>query len=582
MAANTSLEVTGLDFESNRANLVNFLRSQPRFKDIDYTGSNIAVLLDLLAYTTYQTAFYTNMVAGEMFLDSAQMRSSVVSHAKELNYLPRSFRSAQAQLTLRVTPDSPTDAVTVPAGTSFTAKVGSNTFTFSLPSTTVLNIANANGMFELANTTVYEGVHVTDSFVFDSSNTYQRFTLGSPTIDTDSIEVTVVEDGGETFIPYIVSTTLFDLTTNNNVCFLQATGSDNYELFFGNNKTGRKPKDGAVIITEYRTCSGELPNGADTFVTNGPIDGHSNVEVVILSTAVGGAVSESVEEIRFNAPRYFQTQERAVTSGDYITLLRNEFPEINAINAFGGEDTDPPQFGKVVLSIDVNDADGVSESNKQRYREFLQSRMPLSIDPVFINPEFIYLNVNTIVRYNVNVTDLSAQDIQALVAGAIQEFDEINLSNFNTTLRFSRFTKAIDDADASILSNDTEVTAYKTYVPSITKTNSFTLNFYNPVLSVATTPFYYNDKQVMIKDNGTGTLQVVSYADKKTVVINRIGTINYTNGRVTVSNLSVSQYPSYGIKFTVTPDSKDIAALRNNIVTIRDSDVVVSVRSERV
>jgi hypothetical protein len=290
--ANTSIDLVGLDFQTIKTNLKTYLKNNTAFKDVDFEGSNINTLVDLLSYNTYLNSFYTNMVASEMFIDTAQLRDSVISHAKSLNYTPRSFVSATAEIGLTVTPSSPTTNIVIPKGTTFTSRVGSNTYTFSTSSNEVINTSN-NGVFT-ANIMLYEGTYIADSFTMNYSNTSQRFVLSNPTIDTGSVSVTVIEDGGSTTLAYTKTETLIGLTSLTRAYFVEAAENQQYEVRFGDNVFGRKPRDGSVIVVEYRTSSGELPNGASTFLNDGNIDTHANVSISTISSATGGAINETI------------------------------------------------------------------------------------------------------------------------------------------------------------------------------------------------------------------------------------------------------------------------------------------------
>ena len=269
--ANTSVSLVDLDFETIKTNLKNYLkRSDSPFKDVDFEGSNVSQLLDVLSYNTYLNSYYLNMVASEMFLDTAALRDSVVSHAKELNYVPRSFRSAEAQISFNVTPSIPMTALIIPKGTSFTAKVGSNNYSFTTNDSTVVSISN--NVFS-ANLTIYEGSYVTDSFIYNSSNTSQRFVLSNSTVDTRSITTIIIEDNGASTLIYTKASSFLGLTDTSQSYFLQAAENAQYEIVFGDDVVGRRPKNGAVVSIEYRVSNGELPNGARTFDVDGSISG---------------------------------------------------------------------------------------------------------------------------------------------------------------------------------------------------------------------------------------------------------------------------------------------------------------------
>ena len=389
--ANTSIDLVGLDFQTIKTNLKTYLKNNTAFKDVDFEGSNINTLVDLLSYNTYLNSFYTNMVASEMFIDTAQLRDSVVSHAKSLNYTPRSFVSASAEIGLTVTPSSPTTNIVIPKGTTFTSRVGSNTYTFSTSSNEVINTSN-NGVFT-ANVMLYEGTYIADSFTMNYSNTSQRFVISNPTIDTGSVSVTVIEDGGSTTLAYTKTETLIGLTSLTRAYFVEAAENQQYEVRFGDNVFGRKPRDGSVIVVEYRTSSGELPNGASTFLNDGNIDTHANVSITTISSATGGAINETIESIRYNAPRNFQVQGRAVTATDYETILKANFGDIQSISAYGGEDLVPPQFGKVFISVDVQNADGTPANRIKTFGDFIKDKTPLTVDVVFVDPQFMYVKI---------------------------------------------------------------------------------------------------------------------------------------------------------------------------------------------
>ncbi len=365
--ANTSINLVGLDFASLKDNLKTYLKTNTQFKDLDYEGSNINVLLDLLAYNTYLNSFYTNMVASEMFLDTATLRDSVVSHAKSLNYTPRSYVSSYADVTINITPTTTVTNVYVPKNTTFTARVGSNTYTFSTNDSNVLTQSN-NGVFSLG-TSIYEGVNLTESFTVDNSNTVQRFVLSNPSVDISSVSITVLEDNGDVTLDYVRATSLVNLTATTQGFFVVAAENEQYEIQFGDNTFGRSPKDGAIIVVKYRAASGELPNGASVFVSDGSIDGHTNVAITTVVNARYGQINESLESIRTNAIRNYQVRGRAVTTSDYEVLLKTQFPEIESISAYGGENIEPPQFGKVYIAVDIQNADGTPQNRLDTYNQ---------------------------------------------------------------------------------------------------------------------------------------------------------------------------------------------------------------------
>jgi len=589
--ANTNIDLVGLDFSSLKNNLKSFLKNNSQFKDIDYDGANINVLLDILAYNTYLNGFYTNMVASEMFLDSAQLRDSVVSHAKELNYVPRSFNSAQAKITVDITPAYPVSSVVVPQYTSFTSRVGSNTYSFATTEALVITQAN-NGVYSMT-VDVFEGLQVPETFIVNSANTKQRFVLSNPTIDTSSINILVYEDGGQTILPYVHAETLTGITSTSPIYFIQAAENQQYELIFGDNVFGRTPKDGSTVVVKYRAASCELPNGASVFVVDGPIDGHTNIKTTTVTAASGGATSESIESVRYNAPRSFQAQDRAVTVSDYETLLTNKFSDIQAISVYGGEDTDPPQFGKVFISVDVFNADGAPESRKSIFKRYIQEKTPLTIGVVFVDPVFMYTKVVSNVFYDVNSTSKSTSDIATLVQGAISSYSSVTLENFKKTLYYSALTKQIDAADNSIIGNDTNVTIAARFVPQTNVNYSFVIETHNELASetgpridvaevhyghtLTSTNFTYNNIQCLLVDDTLGNVYIAAQQGSYITPLLQVGSIDYVAGKLYVTHFNISSYDGNHITLYFTPKSKNIQGYKNVIIAIDPRDVTVNV-----
>lgn len=594
--ANTSVSLVDLDFETIKNNLKTYLkRSDSPFKDVDFEGSNINQLLDVLSYNTYINAFYLNMVGSEMFLDTAQLRDSVISHAKELNYVPRSYRSAEADISFTITPSTSTGVLVVPKGTSFTAKVGSNNYSFVTNEASTVSL-NSNNVFAV-DLTVYEGSYVTDSFVYVASNTTQRFVLSNPTADTRSLTVVVIEDNGASTLVYTRATSFLGLTDTSQIYFLQAAENSQYEIVFGDGVVGRQPKNGAIVSIEYRTCSGELPNGARSFDVDGSISGQSNISsITTVSAATGGAVNETIESIKLNAPRHYQNQERAVTASDFETLLLANFPEIQAVSAYGGEDANPPQYGKVFIAVDNQDIDGASESAKVKYYDFIKVRSPLAIDPVFIEPDFIFVECQCLVRYNVNATTLQTSDISTLVKSAISTFNTTKLSGFKKTLRYSKLVEAIDTAHSSIVSADVYTVPYKKLfvTPGVGYNNiidfgfplstTYTISYDDfvetSIKAVYSQTFQYGGRLCNLQDDLNGSLGIYTAEgeDKNTLLI-KVGTVDYTSGRVVISRLIVDSYNHPGGHFNlyVNPQEKDISTTKNYILSLPDEDVMVNV-----
>jgi hypothetical protein len=595
--ANTSLDLLGLDFNQIKTNLKRYLkRSDSPFKDVDFEGSNITNLVDVLAYNTYLNNFYVNMVASEMFLDTAQLKDSVVSHAKELNYVPRSFTSARADISFTITPSSSLPSIIVPKGTTFTSRIGSNNYTFTTDDLKVVN-ANTDGKFYI-NTSIYEGNYLSESFVYTPSNTSQRFVLSNPTVDLNSLTVLVLENNGANSFVYTRASSFLGLNSNSQVYFLQAAENDQYELKFGDGIIGRKPKAGAVLFTEYRVCNGELPNGARSFDIDGTVSGQANISAITTVTpATGGAVNEDITSIKFNAVRHYQNQERAVTASDFESLLIRNFPDINAVSAYGGEDADPPQYGKVIIAVDIKAGEAASRADKQRYYNFIKPRSSISIDPVFVDAVYLYCEVYATVRYNISTTTLKSSDIATITAATISNYNNSNLDGFKKTIRSSKLAELINNQHPSVVSCDLNISPFKTFIPTVGKiykeifdfgftlSKEYTISYDDLVKStipaVRSTTLIKDGKNCYIKDDGNGILGLYTIeAQNGEVKLNDVGTVDYNTGKVIVTNLVIDSYvPASGphVHLFAVPVEKDISSTKNQILVIRDSDIEIDV-----
>lgn len=597
MSSNSSIILTQLDFNEFKNSLKAYLQEQDEFKDYDFDGSNLSVLLDILAYNTYQNAFYLNMVSNEMFLDSAKLRDSVISHAKELNYLPRSFTSAKATVQLRITPsDANKNSIVVPKGTSFITRV--DDFSYSFNTTENLVITNkVNDTFISETVTLYEGNYLSDTYAVNYNNPL-IYKINNRNVDISSVAVTVLEDNGSVTQEYARATSLFGHNESSRVFFLQPGIGDSYEVVFGDGVVGRKPKNNAIVIIEYRVSNGELPNGASRFINSGRIDNEANVAIITLTPAQDGAVAEDLNSIKFNAPRAFTTQERAVTAEDYENLLKVNFPEINAVTAYGGEDATPPQFGRIFVSVDLTDIDGLPKIKEDEYRRFLRSRSSVAMEPLFVTPDYTYLKIDSLVKYNINRTGQNPEDLRAFVIDAILNYASANLNSFSRTFRYSKLVQAIDATDASVISNDTTVNLVKYLTPDLGVPLNLTIDFKSPltqeipllgdehpivdVHGITSTPFTYTGIQnCVLEDNGDGVVRIVTPVGANHKKIVDVGTVDYDTGVVRLTNFIVQNYVGTSLKIYAEPRFRDITAIQNVILNIIESDVNITIEQIR-
>lgn len=591
--ATTVNSITNLDFDQIKTDLKTYLKGQNQFKDYDFEGSNMSVLLDILAYNTYQNNFYTNMAISEMFLDSAQLRDSVISHAKSLNYLPRSYTSSAAKIAVRLTVSAPYPAtITIPAKTKFIARCGNKTFTFY--NTDAVSIPNIDNTFVYNNLDVYEGSYVTEAYSVADVNT-QRFVISNKNVDTGSIRVTVKETSTDPVgVLYMPRSNIFGVAATDNVFYVQPYFDDKYEIGFGQNIFGNAPKNGNVVLIEYRTTVGSEANGITSMAPSGSISGYQ-ATVTLNTTSSGGSDIESIESIKYFAPKSIQIQDRAITKSDYEILLKNKFPEIQAALAYGGEEKDPPQYGRVIVAVDTNNAYGVSSNDRNKYYNYLKDRTALGIEPIIEAAQFMYLYVTSNIYYNINVTDLSPTAIKDLAANTISAYSTNNLSDFKKTFRYSNFTAAIDNSDTSILSNDTSVQAVLAVNPTLNVNSTYTLDFKNQLIidhpltagelvsthkpAIKSSTFTYNGKKTaFIQDDGAGKLQILQTTTGGFIYLNRdVGSVNYITGKVILKNFNISAYDGADVRFYARTLLSDITPPNNRIITIRPEDVLITV-----
>ena len=605
--ANTSVTLTSLDFDTLKQNFKTFLASQSVFKDYNFDGSNINVLLDVMAYNSYLNSFYLNMVASEMFLDSAQKYDSMVSHAKELNYIPSSNRSSTADISFSLETSGLSGSLTIPKETKFVGTNSNGSFTFTTDQTT--SWSSSNSTYTIANLQIYEGIYFQDTYLIDYNQEAQKFIISNPDIDTSSLTVTVVEDNGQTNTNFTQKTTLFGLKSDSEIFFLQAAQNNKYEIVFGDNLFGRYPKNNALVIANYRLSKGSNADGVSSFtladnldlVNNGSINPPLNINVN--TNSVGGALQENIESIRYHAPRYFATQQRAVATDDFSSLILSEFGGvINDVNIYGGETLTIPQYGRVVVNVQPKSGTIVPEYIKSEISNYLLNYVSLPTRIIIGDPEYFYCKVSANVQYDSTKTTLFSQDIKTKVIQSITEFSNTTLQAFNYDLRYSKLVSMIDSADASITSNDTNIKMIKRLAPLLNYSTSYSFTYDNPAQVenigeagyekgpkfydepvITSSSFTYIDKNgtqyplSYIRDDNYGSLVVYTLINNTfTVLNNNLGTIDYSNGKIVINNLLTSFYNDY-ISLYMTLQNKDIIVNKNKILIIDPADIDVTI-----
>lgn len=571
-----------LDFFEIKSNLISFLSNQERFKGYDFEGSNMNVLVDLMAYNAYNNMLYYNMSLGEMFLDSAQIKNSVISHAKELNYLPRSRRSSSALVNLTINSTQASNSFILPRGLQFLGRCGNITYTFITTQTYTAHRVSGN-QFTVSDVAIYEGR------VINEYLKYNNTVLSNAYLDTRSVRVFV--NGNE----FQYKSTIFGVNTGDFVFYLQPELNNKFSVQFGQNKFGYQPTATDQIRVEYRVCSGEEANGVAGWSVDGRSIGATSIVVLPKNVSVGGAESESIESIRQFAPKAIQVQERAVTAKDYEILLTSRFPEIESISVFGGDEVDPPQFGRVIIAVDSRGRDGASASELALYKTYIKDKSPLTIEPVFQSAQFMYAKLNLTVKYNRNDTLVTAPQIEALVRDALDTYNDDNLNRFASNLIMSDLTYQLSLADPSIVSISVAAHPVIDFVPALNVLESPSFHFrqelvkpypYNDAAglegfkpSVTSTQFTIQGTVVELQDDGNGVIQaLVANTNERSVFKRNIGTVDYTTGTISLKNLEVQSFEGDHIKIIVNTLDNDIMVPKDRIFRTRQADTIVTVR----
>ena len=597
MAAEGKLNISELDFAKIKENLTGFLSSQAEFVGYNFKGSSFDVLLDVLSYNTHYNAFYANMVANEMFLDSATLRNSVVARAKHLGYLPRSAKGSKSIVTLTITPTDSPAVISIPKNTQFQGEVGGVSYIWCTQNSHSVNI-NANGVYTVADVTLTQGIPSTFRYTANTGDTDQRFLLPNANTDTDQLTETVQVSASDT--DSTVHTKANDITTINStstIYFLEEAEDGKYEIQFGDGVLGKAVSNGNIIILSSLICDANATNDAKSFSVVSEVGGYSNVKVETTSAATGGAPSADIDEIKFNAPKSYESQNRCVTIFDYVTTIKSDYTGADAVVAWGGEDADPPVYGKVYVAIKPTSGAVLTESAKTLVKDtILKQRNIVGISPEIVDPDYMYLKVNSTVKYDSGRTTNSASVLKSTVSTAVTDFGDTNLKTFDKSFRYSKLIQAIDEAEVSIKSNQTSVTIKRLLYPRLGSSAAYTLPFSNQIYhpannfwgAVTSAEFSYNDSVNTLwtgcrLQDDNGVLQVYrSSGEERILVDNNVGTITYLSGKVELKSFkpiaigSETTGNTTPLEVTVTPASADILPLREQIILIESGDVNIT------
>jgi len=483
-----ALRVTELDFLSIRNNLKAYFQSQEEFQDYDFDGAGLSVLLDILAYNTHYKGFYLNMVGNEMFLDTAQLRNSVLSHAKLMNYVPGSNEGAISQIDIRVTPSNSEDQdATSLTLDKYTRLLGYDKNNINFPFVTLNSntTTKSNGSFLFSNVFIKQGEVITLQYPVVSGNEQRRFEIPSANVDTTTIAITVQESSSNTDAHvYTLADDITEITANSKVYFIEENENLNYTFYFGDNVLGKRPIDGNIVICTYLDTVGAQSNNISGFTFTDPIGGEysDNVSITTVASSYGGSDKETLEQVRFRAPYFYTTQNRAVTKNDYETLLMKDYSFIDSVSVWGGEDNDPVVYGKVFMSIKTTGNYQLTNFEKEQIKaELIANRNVLTVTPEIVDPDYTYLIVQGSVTYDSRRTTKSAGELEALVKAAIADYNDDELSSFNCTFRKSKLQGYIETCDPSITGSDIDIYVQKRVDVTLSTTKTYTIQFKLPL-----------------------------------------------------------------------------------------------------
>jgi hypothetical protein len=586
--------VTNLDFDSIKNNLKTYLSGTEEFSDFDYEGSGINVLLDLLAYNTHYMALYTNMLASESFIDSAVLRRSIVSLAKNLGYVPKSRVSSTAIVDVQFGTTAGVPS-TVPQGTKFYATKDGTDFTFT--TTEAFSIDKSSVPYTATDVEIRQGIYKSASFIYSTDSNSTKFEILSDKIDRSLTKIYVMaspSDLTNADISWKENSKFIDLTATSKVYFINENYRGNYEVSFGDGIFGAKPDEGSFITIVYFETDGLLGNDIGKRDTAdlrsfefGGIGGDDFNSVVTTTTpSYGGGDRDSSEKVRYTAPKFYQAQDRAVTVNDFESIILSEYSAADAVRVWGGEENDPPMHGKVFVSILPKNTALLSDKQKEAVkRDILDKKKIVSVTPELVDPDYTFINVNCRVTYDSGRAFVSEPDMRQMVSLAIRNYFNLYLGKFNGPFRYSSLSRLIDLSSNSVVSNRIDTTIYKKIIPTLSSAGNYTLDFGIPInhpydgydLSIVKTSVFKhkdikgNIKNCFIEDNGRGRLTMYTYNGlKKVIVKDKLGTLDYATGKVSMSGFNpVGTGELAYIVFEVTPDQRfDIIPKRNQVLTL--------------
>jgi hypothetical protein len=588
-------QFTNLDFSDLRIQIKDYLRTNSKFTDFDFEGSNFSTLIDLLAYNSYITSYNTNMAVNEVFLDSATLRENVVSLARNIGYVPKSKRAAQSKISFAVDM-SATDARTVKllAGQVALGAVANGNYIFAIPDDVIVPV-NRDGIAPFEELNIYEGIYLTSTFVVDTSQPNQRFILPNVNIDTTTIRVTVTDAVDEVYTAF---TNVLNVDKNSRIFLIQEIADEKYEIRFGDDIVGKKPTNGSRITVSYIVTNGSLGNGASNFTLSGLFRDNNGLDIttgisapITVSKSADGDDIESLDSIKFIAPRVYASQFRAVTSNDYKALIPSIYANVDSVSTYGGEELNPPEYGKVFISIKPKNGTFLSEVTKRDILRSLKQYSIAGIKPEIIDLSYLYIEVDSTVYYNLNFTT-GPEVVKSKVLNTLTTYgNSKDINNFGGRFKYSKVNALIDSTDKSITSNITKVLMRRDLNPEINNFATYELCFGNAI--------YVRDSGYSIKSTGftidglEGTIYMADIPISKTsgrifffklernepiVIKNNAGTVNYVTGDVLLDVVKISgtSLSNGFIQVQAIPQSNDIIGLRDLYLQVDIQNSVVN------
>lgn len=581
-------QYTELDFEQNKEKLKLFLKSQDQFKDFDFEGSAISVILNVLSQNTQLLSYYLNMMASEKFISTAQKRESVVGSADNIGYIPFSKKSPSAYLNFTINPDDDfSDNIFFPKNTKFSTTIDGINYQYLTTENTV--VVPVSGIYTVTDMEVKEGRFFTHQYSVNSGDKF--FKIPNKNVDTNRITIRVKEsDVPSDSKEYVKYTDLIDTTPTSEIYYIKESINGTYDIYFGDGILGKSLSVGNVLIIEYYVTTGSLSNGARSFILEDEVSGLTSVTFVSVEASSGGANEESLDSIRISAPNNKKAAGRAVIEADYEALIKQVYPIAKKISVVGGERYTPRQYGKVFISILKETLGVLSDKDKNFILGELKKRYNgLTVFPEIVDPYIIRMLINV----SVEVADdgVSTNFTKNLVTNVISDFVETDLNTFKYVLRKSKFEGLIDDSSPSILSNVTKFTLYINTNDVIIPTKNSFINFYQQIKpkSLKTNTFIYNmtnNCQIIDVDGlGVASVYIVNTDLSLTLVKKDVMKINYVTGMVnyidnTISLHTLALNNLSGIKFQVSTVSEDIKIIDNSVVFVKNDDISVTINVE--